>query len=127
MLTYDDFVDIYKPINNSIANKDYTFESNTFETYGEEEAFVYAQPDNLVWTEVDGDNGIYIIAGKHYVNRIHYYVCEVPFTNDNEEVVVEVYKDCGCFENDACVNCGGSGIISIYPDTQEELRELGLV
>lgn len=104
-MTWEEFETTYKPIKNSITK----YPSDTqlaFETYGEEQEFVFAQPDNVVWTEVDGDGGCYIIAGKHFVNRIQYYVTEVPFHDENQEVVIQLYKDC-----DTCGCSGGSGTL----------------
>jgi hypothetical protein len=130
-LTYDEFVDTYKPITNTIRGED----NLAFETYGEEQDFVFAQPDNLVWTEVDGDGGTFIIAGKHFVNRFQYYVCEVPFHSDDQEVVVNLYKECdtcGCFggwgstdDGEDCPECSvDTDQFSVYPDTRAELVEL---
>jgi hypothetical protein len=42
-------------------------------------------PDSHVWTMVDGeDGGIYIVTGKHYTNRISYWISENPFENFHE-------------------------------------------
>jgi hypothetical protein len=131
-LTYDEFVDTYKPIKNHLTK----YDQNTFETYGEEVDFVLAQDEKFVWTEVDGDGGCYIINGLHLVNRIHYYVCEVPSALPTyQEVVVNLYKDC-----DTCGCSGGYGTtddgadcpecsvdtdgFTIYPDTREQLIEI---
>jgi hypothetical protein len=128
MLTYEEFVDTYKPINNHLTK--YPNETNiAFETYGEEVDFVKAQPNNLIWTELDGDGGGFIVSGYHYVNRIQYYVATVPIPeNVFVEVCVELYKDCECSEEGEgspnCVLCEGNGQMSIYPDTREELAEL---
>lgn len=134
VMTYGEFVDNYKPILNKIT-KYPSDTQNAFETYGEEQDFVFAQPNENVWTEVDGDGGCYIIAGRHFVNRIQYYVTEVPWAKDTQEVVVQLYKDC-----DECGSSGGDGVTddnkpcpvctdkyddyNIYPDTREELVEI---
>lgn len=134
-MTYPEFVDTYKPIPNKITK----YPSDTqlaFETYGEEQEFVFAQPAENVWTEVDGDGGSYIINGFHYVNRVQYYVCEVPNALPKyQEVVVQIYKDCedcGCAggdgttdEGEPCPTCTDKyDDYNIYPDTRQELIEI---
>lgn len=52
------------------------FEPDTdiFETYGDSLEFIMSVPEEHVWTQVDGDNGgIYIVNGRRFVNRVHYY------------------------------------------------------
>jgi hypothetical protein len=62
-----------------------------FETYGEELEFVRKQEPKKIWTIVDGDNGnLFYMAGFHTVNRIGYFVTEVPWVTGDEEIEVEV-------------------------------------
>jgi hypothetical protein len=107
MLTCDEFIEKYKPIPNHIR-PDASCEGWTdndedngvlFETYGEEKAFVFSQPKNLVWSYVDGSNN-----GCHVTNAfvdwkipIGYFVCRVPY-NIATDIQVEVIPDCveGC-------------------------------
>lgn len=50
--------------------------------------------EHFVWTAVDGDEGQYCVSeGIHWVNRIRYYVSEIPWEDgiyynitDEEEV-----------------------------------------
>lgn len=132
-LTYDEFCDIYKPKANQF--RPYPEQEYTFETYGEEQDFVFAQDEKFVWTEVDGDGGSFIIAGKHFVNRYQYYVCEVPWHSEDQEVVVQLYKECetcGCYggygtldNGDGCPECEtNSDLYNVYPDTRKELAEV---
>lgn len=66
----------HKPINNKFRP-----EEQMFETFGPELEFVKAQPENNVWTLMDDDDGNPVITtGFHVVNRIGYYVTEVPWT-----------------------------------------------
>lgn len=37
---------------------------------------------NQVWTRVETDRGERITNGWHFVNRVGYYICEVPFDPD---------------------------------------------
>jgi hypothetical protein len=39
----------------------------------------------LVWTIVDCDGKLYVSPGFHYVNRIDYVLCRVPWTDDEQQ------------------------------------------
>jgi len=122
--TYDAWVETFKPIKNNITNgADYHFE-----TYGEEYEFVKAQDPNTIWTEVDGEEGTYIVSGWHYVNRIHYYITEEKWDDEFTEVPSWVYRRCDCTEeegfedgNPDCTECE-YGDIDIPIDTIEDLK-----
>ena len=110
-MTYDEWFDTYKPIRNQIAN-DNTYQ---FETYPPDITFVQSQPDNNIWTELDGDEGVYIVSGFHFVNRIQYYITEKPWTEETS-ITVCTYIECqnnveGECEPD-CDLCGGDGVIT---------------
>ena len=85
-MTFDEWVDTYKPIVNHIdtnASFDNGYGGLMFETYGEEVDFVKEQPENRIWMYGDGDDGgSYIWNGWHIVNRIGYFVTEVPCPPD---------------------------------------------
>lgn len=128
-LTLDEWIDTYKPIKN--PNNDWGDDCSysAFETYGDDLNAVQAHDYKNVWTEVDGDDGgVYIVAGFARVNRIQYYVCEVPFDEDKyQEVVVSLDLDCetcgGEEQEETCAYCAGSGYCSYYPDTRDELAK----
>jgi hypothetical protein len=78
----------YKPITNHFDGTD------KFETYGEELDFVRAQDPRCIWTLVDGDDGnLYIVDGYHLVNRINYFITEVPFEGNFLEVPYYIYDE----------------------------------
>ena len=84
----DAWEDKYKPVHNQFEDND------KFETYGEELEFVRAQDPRCVWTLVDGDDGnLYIVDGYHFVNRINYFVTEVPFEGDYLEVPYYIFDE----------------------------------
>jgi hypothetical protein len=61
-----------------------------FDTYGPELEFVKSQPDNKIWTWVDGDNGGSVLTtGFHFCNRIGYLITETPWTNNSYLIVEE--------------------------------------
>ena len=114
-LTYEDWCEKYKPIKNHIVPND---DTTSFETYGDELEFVRQQPDNTIWTEMDGDEGVYIVTGYHFVNRICYYITEVPWQNDDEScVTVCKFVVCDCYDvnnedeepDEDCDRCYGDG------------------
>jgi hypothetical protein len=80
-MDYEDFVQTYKPITNHL-DLNASFDGYMFETYGEEVEFVRAQDENRIWMYGDGDNGSYIWSGWGFVNRIGYFITEVPFEKD---------------------------------------------
>ena len=131
-MTYDKWEEIYKPIKNTVSK--YPDDSLIhFETYGEEyDAVTKAHEINpkIVWTEVDGDSGTYILSGWHFVNRIHYYITENPFDDDDTEVPTWMYRECDNSEdNDGecpreCELCNGESTIDIPCDTLEDLKAI---
>jgi hypothetical protein len=77
-MDFDEWCDVYKPIKNHI-DKDSSFNGEMFETYGDEVAFVKEQPEDRIWMYGDGDDGgTYIWNGWGFVNRIGYFITEVP-------------------------------------------------
>lgn len=67
--------------------EDNGYDGRLWETYGPQFDFVRTQPDNLVWTLVDGDDGPVVVTGFHQVNAIGYFVSRNPWTEECELVV----------------------------------------
>lgn len=62
-----------------------------FETYGEEVEHVFEQDHHYVWTYIDSeDGGTAIIAGRSIVNRIGYFITEIPWEDEDEFLLVKV-------------------------------------
>jgi hypothetical protein len=98
-MDYEDFIDTYKPITNHI-DTNASFDGMMFETYGDEVEFVKAQDENRIWMYGDGDDGgSYLWSGWGFVNRIGYFITEVPFP-DNTTIQVRV-----SFNWFFCENC----------------------
>ena len=77
-MDFDDWYDTYKPIKNHI-DTNASFNGEMFETYGDEVAFVKEQPEDRIWMYGDGDDGgSYIWSGWGFVNRLGYFITEVP-------------------------------------------------
>ena len=75
-LTYEEWLDTYKPICDIDGNP------IMYETYGEDLDIVVDTPENRIWTWVDRGEYSGLSSGLHRVNRLHYYICTVPFDMD---------------------------------------------
>jgi hypothetical protein len=124
--TYSAWEETFKPIKNHLVK----YDQLTFETYGEEQEFIRNYDPKFIWTEVDGDSGTYIVAGYHFVNRIHYYITENPWEDEWTEVPTWCYRRCDCTEEDGfedgnpdCTECE-YGDIDIPCDTVEDLKQI---
>jgi len=71
---------IYKPRKNPYGGNG-AYDGRMFETYGPEEIFVYNCDPKAVWTVLDVEGKLYLAAGRHYVNRFGYFICEVEWKN----------------------------------------------
>lgn len=89
-MTFDDWFEKYKPIANPTGESGLTVDDicYMYETYEPELAVVKewaARSPERVWTLVDdGEGNEYIVDGFHYVNRIGYFITEVPAEGDIE-------------------------------------------
>lgn len=85
-MTEEEWFATYKPIPNHI-DKNASFSDGEhgymFETYGDEVEFVKKADPAYIWTYGDGDDGgSYIWNGWSFVNRIGYFITEVPCPAD---------------------------------------------
>jgi hypothetical protein len=124
-LTWSEFEEQFKPIKNHLVSDP---DQLMFETYGEEDAFVISKiAERKVWSYADGDYCSYVSNGYHYVNRIGYYVCELPYEENVEyQIIVSTEEECVCYKEDGyedgefgdanCPECEGYGRITRYAD-----------
>jgi hypothetical protein len=76
-ISYEEWLVKYRPIKNP-------FDANAaddgcmFETYGPDFEFVRQQPVGIVWTLVEDGEKLFVCEGFHYINRLGYYVTEIP-------------------------------------------------
>lgn len=91
VLTEDKWFDEYKPIYNHLdsnASWNDGEQGCMFETYGKEQEYVYSTHYKFVWTYMDVDGGTAIVAGRHFVNRIGYFVTEKPWETGDEYIQI---------------------------------------
>jgi hypothetical protein len=86
-LTMEEWEATYKPIPNNIdPNASFQNEDGVgimFETYGAEVEFVKKAHPNHIWMYGSGDDGgTYIWSGWGFVNRLGYFITELPFPED---------------------------------------------
>lgn len=129
-LTTDQWEAKYKPITNHLS-ADASWNGLMFETYDAEFDFVREQPDNRVWTWVDGEDGTYLITGIAFVNRIGYFVTTEPWET-NEEVKVDSYlpveilaiKELANTFPKLQVGTDEDGLLVIYTNVEADEEEL---
>jgi len=81
-MDFDEWCDTYKPIINHI-DSNASFDNGNggvmFETYGDEVEFVKSQSPENIWMYGQGDDGgTYVWNGWGFVNRLGYFITEVP-------------------------------------------------
>jgi hypothetical protein len=98
-MTEDEWIATYKPILNHI-DTNASFSGTMFETYGEEVAFVKSQRDEYIWTFGDGDDGGgYVWNGWSFINRIGYFITEIPCPPD---VTIQILISVPCYFCEGC-------------------------
>ena len=82
-MNWNDWVKKYKPIKNPYN----AWDSIQFETYGEDWDYVKDLDEHHVWTAIDVDDDV-TVAGRAFVNRLHYYVTEIAWEDKDMELEV---------------------------------------
>jgi hypothetical protein len=81
-LTFDDWIEKYNPIKNHLVDHG-SFGGYIFETYDDEVDFVASQNPHNIWTMVWAEDCYAVVPGFRWVNREHYLISTVPFTEEN--------------------------------------------
>jgi hypothetical protein len=114
----------FKPKQNHLSK----FECKMYETYGEEYDYIKSLDPKYVWTNVQGDMSDLLVAGVAWVNRLSYYVCEIPWEDEDDSVLLSVEEECECYSEDEdvlqqrndewgdpeCEKCEGYGYVTTY-------------
>lgn len=85
-MTFEEWVEKYKPLKNEYG------EVALFETYGSDIDFLNKQNPDCIWTLEDTGDGAFIASGVHFVNRIGYYVTEIPVSK-TEHIFVNIESE----------------------------------
>ena len=128
-ITYTEWEEKFKPKSNHIS----PYGGRAFETYGEEYNYIKTLDPHYVWTEVQGDMSMILVTGVAFVNRLSYFVCENPWTAEDEHkaVVITMDIECDCFSQEKydegedagdpdCELCEGYGFRAIDPENYQE-------
>jgi hypothetical protein len=120
---WDKWEEKFKPIKNHLVNDP---DQQMFETYGKEVEYVANYDPKYVWTYLQGDMSDLVVAGYHYVNRLGYYITEVPWEDEDDYALLSVQEECECYEEeghengeygkDDCPECEGYGYVTKYID-----------
>ena len=118
-MSFDEWLKTYKPIANHLdENASFQNENDEgimFETYGDEVEFVKSQDPAKIWMYGDGDDGGgYIWSGWHFVNRIGYFITEVPCPADTE---IQIQVD------ESPVECEVCGVFIYNEEDDHECEE----
>jgi hypothetical protein len=95
-MTWSEFVNFFKPETNKFSKDP---DMQMYETYGEELEYVQRYDPHYIWTYLETDEGSVTVEGFHYVNRLGYFITEVPWIDSTSyEIDLQV---------DTCDNCDG--------------------
>ena len=107
-MSFEEWETTYKPISNHLdENASFQNEQGEgimFETYGVEVDFVKSVNPNRIWMYGSGDDGgTYIWSGWGFVNRLGYFITEVPFPDNTIIQVLVGEPDLTCDECDEII------------------------
>ena len=90
-LEYDEWYEKYKPIETDHGDL------MVYETYGKDLEFIQSIiEDNRVWTFIDSGDYSCIVNGAMFVNRLCYYVTEVPWEGEAGDIEINMYEPTEC-------------------------------
>lgn len=116
------FLAIFQPIKNHLnpnAAFDFGEGGTMFETYGEELAHVQSQPAARIWTLVEGDDGLELTSGFHFVNRLGYIITQHP-VQPGLSISISLEE-----ENSIAIRWHIEDVACVYPElSDEESREV---
>jgi hypothetical protein len=119
-LTVEEWDKKFQPVTNPF-NKEASWNGVMFETYGEELDYVQCHDEHNVWTLVDSDLGISLVAGYCVVNRIGYFVTEVAWEDMAEILVHDDQPEINT--KNKCNKCGVIGNLVMNHALLDEVCE----
>lgn len=91
-MDFDSWVDKYRPIKDKFEDG-----PRQFETYGADWDIIRNTDPRYIWTWIDGGDYSLIINGVGLVNRLVYYITEVPW-EDGQVIQIDMYQPDECEE-----------------------------
>jgi hypothetical protein len=83
--TIDDWEEKYKPMQNPRKDADEGFDANMFDTHDEGDYEVLKGYDiKRIWTLLEGEDGMVIVSGYRRINRLGYFITEIPVEEEDE-------------------------------------------
>ena len=89
-IDYEEWLDKYRPIKNTFGDA-----PQDFETFGEDWETIKNTDPRYIWTWIDGGDYSLIVNGVGWVNRLVYYITEVPW-EEGQEIQIDVYQPNEC-------------------------------
>lgn len=88
-MEFDDWFEKFRPIENPQTKdegNEYLFE----DCYEEDKEFIHDRiGSKTIWTRIFGENAsVFLIEGRHLVNRDGYYVTEVPYEDGEQYNII---------------------------------------
>lgn len=77
------FFERHKPIQNKL-DRHASYGGTMFETFGPDWDQVKKQDYHSVFTLIDAEGKSYASPGFHFVNRLGYFIVEIPWTDEQE-------------------------------------------
>jgi hypothetical protein len=96
-MNVDDWMAKFKPVKNLLATDD-SFDGCLFDTSPEELKLVREANPKCVWTLLDWEDGRVITNGCQYVNRMGYFISEVPFDSEGGRYLEVQVEEVACHD-----------------------------
>lgn len=130
VIEYSEWCTKYKPIQNNIC-RSAGFDGTMFETYGEEVQKILNTNSLHVWTYISGENeNDWIVPGYYLVNRLGYFITEVPWNDDSIVVDLNEYltkdeaiKACYLFWKNEGFEFNMNAISTLYPNDKYSIGD----
>lgn len=91
-LTYEEWIEAFRAVKNPV-NPDASFDGYLIDTSEEELVWLAGQNRAKIWTLLETDGALHISEGWHFVNRLGYFVTEVPRLRSGQFYEIGVSED----------------------------------